>query len=118
MKTLIYYLYYRISSFYEFCEGSGYRGGKALFLSLAFNALSLISVVLYFTGGKLTGKTAILVSVAMIILSLLFNKSEYEELCERWKHEKHRQLKGWLIFIYWIASLASFFVITSVLDVM
>jgi hypothetical protein len=38
------------------------------------------------------------------------NKKKYMKLEKRYKHEKYSKLKGWLVFLYVIGSVALYFI--------
>ena len=89
-----------------------------MFFALAGYTLTLISVIFSFLDKKLT--TILIGAVVIIfgIVSLFFiNKKKFKELEEHYKDEKHRKLKGWLVFAWVISSIALFAVSLVVFDV-
>ena len=127
MKTLFYYCYYRISKFYEdWGEKNGHVSGSlVLFLTFAGYFLSLLIFILSLFDKRIHEMHDVLifnenldnilifgVPVLAAILSLFFiNRKKYEELVEKYKDEKHKKIKGWLVFLYCIGSIASFFTV-------
>ena len=134
MKTLYYYCYYKMSKFYDELGQHLNWDGKAkdghilgslvLFGSFGFYFLSLLMFILYLFNKRMYEMHEILifnerldiililgVPIVAVILSFLFiNKKKYKELEEKYKDEKHRKLKGWLIFLYLICSLVLYII--------
>jgi hypothetical protein len=107
------YCFYRISSAYKFIDGTGFYiyGNGVVSSCQAFNTISLISVLLTFFEYKLSKEIIISTIAFYFILNLFLNtKNKFNLLSERWKEEKHKTLKGWLVFAYVVASLVLFFV--------
>jgi len=119
MKILFYYCYYKFSKFYEdWGEEDGcFVGGGMLFSSFGFIFLSLLAFVFSLLEMKFN-ITIIAITIAVFgVLGLFFaSKKKYEKLKERYKNEKHSKLKGWLLFIYFISSIALFFVSIAVFE--
>ena len=120
MKTLFYYCYYKFSKFYEnWGEKDGHIAGSiVLFGSFAFILLSFLAFI--FSLLKIKFNTTFIWAVFIVfgILSLFFiKKKKYKELEERYKNEKHSKLKGWLLFLYFIGSIALYIIFTFVFDV-
>ena len=121
MKTLYYYCYYKISKFYDELGQHLNWDGKAkdghilgslvLFGSFGFYFLSLLIFVLSFFDEKIDADVVGGVLIVAVILSIFFiNKKKYKELEEKYKDEKYRKLKGWLIFLYLICSLVLYII--------
>lgn len=55
----------------------------------------------------------ILALAISIIVSVLYDK-KYKILCKKYKKEKNRRLKGWLIIVYCICSILMFFILVVV----
>jgi len=124
MKTLYYYLYYRFSKFYdewdEIWDWSRTKkdghisGSLILFGSFAFIFVSFLIFLFFLFDKKIDAYSCVAIVVVFSVLSLFFiNKKKYNELEERYKDEKHSKLKGWLVFLYFIGSIASFFISMS-----
>lgn len=119
MKTF-FYIYYRISKAYKFFDGEDYcmYGSAVLLLSLGCIALSLLAFLFSLLGLTLDLTLVWGVVLIIFVLSIIFtNKRKYLELEEQYKTEKYRRLKGWLVFLYIIASIALYFVSLNVFDV-
>ena len=117
MKTLLYYCYYKFSKFFD--EWDWYLGDKdghisgslVLFQSFAFIFLSILSFIFSLYDKKFNSDIIITIFVLCGILSLFFvSKKKYKELEERYKDEKYSNLKTGLVFLYFIGSIALFFV--------
>ena len=53
-----------------------------------------------------------IVCVVILILSKdKYNKTTYKELEKKYKYEKNRRLKGWLVVLYWFLSTVLFFAV-------
>lgn len=107
-----YYCFYRISSMYEKIEGTGsYLTGNVLVAGcFGFNILALIHLFLSFYEKRPTTKiVAILITVLCVLNLFIMGEKKYLQLTERWKEEKYKKLKGWLVVGYIILSLVLFF---------
>lgn len=106
------YCFYRISSAYKFIDSTGYYiyGNGVVSASQSFNVLTLISIFIYVIEEKQKPSYALIVGALIFITNLfLYDKNKYNKLSEQWKDEKHKTLKGWLVFAYVVASLVLFF---------
>jgi len=78
--------------------------------SFSSNVLALISIFLAFTEKGLTIPIIATVLIVICVLNLfIMTQKKYLELSERWKDEKHKKLKGWLVVGYIVLSLVLFF---------
>ena len=54
-------------------------------------------------------------SIVCVLLGIVnekkYNKITYKRLEEKYKFEKNRRLKGWLVFFYWLLSTFLFFAV-------
>lgn len=106
------YCFYRISSAYKFLDNTGYyiSGNVIVSACQSFNTIALFLVLFSLIDIKLTQTAIILIGVFFVIINLfLYDKKKYNKLSEQWKDEKHKTLKGWLVFAYVVASLVLFF---------
>ena len=101
-----------------------FAGSLMLFFSFAAYFLSLLMFILYSFDKRMRDFHEILIfnqeldkililgpPIAAVILSIFFiNKKKYKELEEKYKDEKYRKLKGWLIFLYLICSLVLYII--------
>lgn len=113
MKDLFYYIYYRVSKFYEdWGESNGYIGGRVVtFMSIGSIVLSIMIPVLhYLFNEKINTDIAWIVVIITSILSFFLSQKRYKELAEKYKDEKNSRLKGWLVFVYIIGSIILYFV--------
>jgi membrane protein insertase Oxa1/YidC/SpoIIIJ len=113
MKVFFDYCYYRIAKAYRVLDNKDYCmwGSFVLFSTFGFVLLSIFIFLFYMFDKKID--TAIIWTIVMIVsvLSLFFvNKKKFTELYEKYKDEKNSKLKGWLVFLYIIGSVVSFFV--------
>ena len=107
------YCFYRISSAYKAWDNTGFHiyGIGVVSLCMVGKILAIISVYLSFSDLKLTPTIAGVVSVVVFVLNtFIMNEKKYFQLSERWKNEKYKKLKGWLVFSYIILSVVIFFV--------
>jgi len=112
-----YYCFYRISNAYEKLEGSGsYLTGNVMVAGcFGFNILTLIHVFLSFTEKKLTTTEGATFIIVLCVLNLfIMTEKKYNKLSDRWKNEKYKTLKGWLVAGYvtlsFILLFASFYI--------
>lgn len=128
---LIEYVYYRMISFYDwnpfepaYYHSKMYKIHKAnrLFaLCLFFNILSIayaIALLFRIKELKLFIDCAFVIAFILawaisITVSVLYDK-KYKTLCKKYKKEKNRSLKGWLIVVYCICSILMFFILVVV----
>ena len=120
MKKLFYYCYYKFSKFYEdWGEKDGHIAGSiVLFIAIGGYILSIMAFIFSLFNKKFNLNIIAFTFVVCGIISLFFIKKEkYKELEQRYKNEKHRKLKGWLMFLFFVGSLVLFFVSLYVFDV-
>ena len=113
MKDLFYYIYFRVSKFYEnWGESNGYIGGGVVtFMSIGSIILSIMIFVLYYLfNEKINTNIIWIIIVITCFFSLFLNRKKYEELVEKYKDEKNSKMKGWLVFFYVAGSVILFFV--------
>lgn len=71
MKTLFYYLYYRIAQAYRFCGDNYYldKGYIVLFGTFCFIVYSIAVLISYIIDARMTITTFVLISIPFILLS-------------------------------------------------
>ena len=112
MKTFFNYLYYRTSKFYEdWGESDGHIAGSVLAsASIGFIILSFLVFVFNLYNKKVSTNIIWVVIIITGIFSLfVINKKKFIALSEKYKDEKNSKLKGWLVFLYVIGSVALYF---------
>jgi hypothetical protein len=120
MNSLFYYCYYRIAKAYRVLDEKDYcmYGCAVLFSTFSLIILSFLSFIFFLLHKKIDAYLFGIIAVIITTLSAFFiNKKKYAELEEVYKNEKHSKLKGWLVFLYIIASVILFFVSINVFDV-
>ena len=124
MKILFFYCYYKLSRFFDkwdfnWGEKDGHVSGSlTLFASIGFYVLTMITICLHFMNKELSSELITIVLTCFCILSIPFiRKKKYKELEEYYKDEKHSKLKGWLVFLFAIGSVALFIISINMLDV-
>lgn len=126
---LIEYVYYRMISFYERSlfepvyhpKNHKIHAAGLFALCLFFNILSIayaIALLFRIEESKLFIDYAFVIALILalaisITVSVLYDK-KYKTLCKKYKKEKNRSLKGWLIVVYCICSILMFFILTVV----
>ena len=115
MKALFYYCYYRIAQGYRFCGDGDYLdwGYRILFATFAFIEASIVVPISRILGIKSLTKSGfilILIPIILLYVCTFFipiqrKKQKFEQLEKRYKNEKHKRLKGWLVTIYAIGTL-------------
>lgn len=123
LKRVYEYYSYRISKFYKekLKANNPYYFANAIFFSaINFIVLTLIAIVLIIFDIEWNSKVLIIFGIewnskwiywisAIIIMSGIFweiDEDKYQKLVEKYKDEKHSNLKGWLIFLSLIGSFA------------
>jgi len=107
------YCFYRISSAYKLLDSTGYfiSGNVIVSSCQAFNSITLLSIMFFLIEVELTKIIIIFTGLIFVIINLfILDKNKYIELSEKWKDEKFKTLKGWLVFLYVLISLVLFFV--------
>ena len=125
MKTLFYYLYYRIAQAYRFCGDNYYldKGYIVLFGTFCFIVYSIAVLISYIIDARMTITTFVLISIPFILLSewITFfvpkerKMKKIKELEERYKNENHKKPKGWLIALYAFGTLVLYLVMLEIL---
>lgn len=114
MKTLYDYCFYRIARAYKVFDDKDYCNwsNSVLFLTLGFVSLAIIAFIIRFFGYELTTTMAKIGAIPVIVLDFYFtffrnrdNRRKYNRLEEKYKGEKYKTLKGWLIFFYVIGAI-------------
>jgi Ca2+/Na+ antiporter len=118
MKTFFEYCFYRISKFYlDWGESRLYCSSGLIVVAsvIVFYCLSLLIFALYLFDKELSfrnlqmlmGISVVIILIALFVFDL---KTKYKQLQRHYKNEKHSKLKGWLIFLFAISSVASYFI--------
>ena len=120
MKDLFDYCFYRIALFYKkrlTLENHIRQGHSVLIIALSFYLLSIIELVLIFFNLNITKAIAIVILVPscfiLFFIEKVFPNSEllFEEKSKQYQNERHKWLKGLLIFLFVIFSLFSMFIV-------
>lgn len=124
MKTLFYYLYYRIAQAYRFCGDNYYldKGYIILFGTFCFIVYSIAVLISYIIDARMTITTFVLISIPFILLSewITFfvpkerKMKKFKQLEKRYKNENHKKLKGWLIALYAFGTLVLYLVMLGI----
>lgn len=112
MKTFLDYCFYRAASFYkEWGEDAYlYAGSIVSYGSLGFNILTIIIVVQSLWLNIAHTKTEIIVMAVLTATVCLFlgDNDKFLYLEKKYKKEKHKKMRGWIVFTYWIGSIIVF----------
>lgn len=125
MKKFIDYCFYRAATFYKEWHDFFYpipsddyliAGAIISYGNLAYNLLSLLIILLHFIfKTTITKKIVFIVSIVVIIGCVFLAKEDrFNKLQKRYKNEKHKTLKGYLVVAYWIGSIIMFGVLLYV----
>lgn len=126
MIRLIKYIYYRISHVYDQKESwfnfwyydtlikdMHYKKGGLLTGSLIggnllsiFNMFKDYDIVLQ----NIINSDRIILLTCMFVGSLMSNKKNYQDLDEKYKNERFRIFKGWLVVVYIIATFVLYYI--------
>lgn len=107
------YCFYRISHAYKFLDSTGYYISGSMIVSAcqAFNVIALFSILFSISKINLSKPIIIVIGVLFVIMNIfLYDKNKFYKFHEQWENETHKTTKGWLVFIYVVASLVLFFV--------
>lgn len=116
MKTLFNYCFYRIAKAYKILTPTDYCdwGYGVIFATLGLYSLTIVTWVLHFFQHNLNNTIIICVLMPFIVLNFasmfLNHKDKYIKLENRYKNEKHRKIKGWLVAIYAFGSLVLYII--------
>lgn len=120
MKQLFDYCYYRIAKTYRAMDPNNYCdwGYWILFASFGFIILSMLTFLLHAFDKELNLKIIYFIAILVFIVDAFFSicisdkakLAKFNRLEARYKNEGFRHLKGWLVFLYVIGSVASYFV--------
>lgn len=120
MKKLFNYCFYRIAFFYKRHLPFEDYLGQGIFLQLFADFLyiaTLIALILELMGIKFTKEIAIILLIPYVIVTIFMNRlfpnqeELFEEMSIKYQHEKGRWIKGLLIFLYLIMSIASYIMV-------
>ena len=127
MAEIIQYVYYRIASISWNASSWGksiYHGFASAVLGtcIIFNALLLFAVFRYAIWGVYPSESIDFfmekIFIPLIIVYAFFisskDKKAYKKLESKYKNDKHKELKGWLIAIYCILSFFSVVIVSCI----
>lgn len=110
------YIYYRLAKFEEFCWFKGHISYSGGFIGLSL-ALYVVNICHYLDIHCEINihpfyKLLLLLipqSVGLVIASSVFVKEKYKTLKEKYKYEKNRTLKGFLIVLFLVLPIVLLF---------
>lgn len=125
MKSLIQYIYYRLTKFYKntfgiedspgFLIQSCYDWGSQILTSIVcFYILAIETIILQFLGIRMKTSFILITMLPFIFLHIFFEdvfgdeKKLFAELDKKFKGDKYPIIKGVIIAIFAILSLVSF----------
>lgn len=121
MKNLFDYCFYRIALFYNKrlpLENHIRQGRSVLIIALSFYLLSITELVLFFFFNlNITKAIAIVILVPSCLILFFIEKtfpnSEllFEEKSKEYQNERHKWLKGLLVFLFVVFSFFSMFIV-------
>ncbi len=122
MKELFNYCVYRIAYAYKKMRMHDYIGQGYFLMFFAFTGylLALTQFVLFQFGYGLNKLIIILfcipLAIEVLFFSKLFPNSEkvYHECDSKYRNEKHRWIKGLLVFLFLLMSLVSYILVLAV----
>ena len=124
MKTLFYYCYYRIASFYRSCYDGDYlnQGYSILFFTFFLITSSIGVPISSIINKELTKIDFFIMGMPFFIwyiwivffLSKEYKMEKFKQLEKRYKNENHKKLKGWLIALYAFGTLVLYLVMLGI----
>lgn len=116
MKKIFNYCVYRIASAYEKMgmEEHIEQGYFLMFVSFTFYAMAITECLLSVFNMKINKTIILLFCIPTIIVVLFFQRlfpkhqQVYDECVTKYKHEKLRWIKGILVFLFIVMSLACY----------
>lgn len=120
MKKLFDYCFYRIALFYKKrlpLENYIRQGHSVLIIAIAFYLLSITVLVLSYFNLNVNIAIAMVLLVPscfiLFFIEKIFPNSQllFEEKSKQYQNEKHKWLKGSLIFLFLIFSFFSMFIV-------
>lgn len=113
MKKLLYYVYYRIARAYQILDDKLYYGHASFILFTALCCLFLVFLAFIFSlfGLKFSLIMLYTVAIIFIVFAIIFaSEKKYKELEKKYADERHKKIKGWLVFLFIIMSVILYFV--------
>ena len=108
LKKITYYYLYKVCWFYKEklkADHSYYYAVLWFFSAVNFIVLTLTTLALMALGVEWNSNWVRGISAVIILSGFPLTKSyNYQELVEKYKYEKHRSLKGWLVFLSMIGT--------------
>lgn len=108
MKTLFWYCYYRISKAYKISiDETGYYiyGSGVLFFAIGCIILAILAFLFRLLSIEINVRLFAGIMGVILVLSVFFiSKKKYKQLEIKYKNEKNKKLKGWLVFLFIIGS--------------
>lgn len=121
MKELLVYCYYRIAKAYKVLDPKYYLEWGFWILSFSFStiALSITTLILHSLWIELNDKIILLVFTPFLVVDAFFSlfindekKIEwFNKTDERYKGERFKRLKGWLVFFYLIGTVVLYILV-------
>lgn len=118
MKEILNYLYYRIAKAYKIVDENDYLnwGYWILLVSFAFIALSATVIITSALGLVFNIKIIIIVFIPFGVLGFIWGfltnkrikQERYNRLEKRYKDERHSSLKGCVILLYFVSTIAMY----------
>ena len=119
MKSFIEYVYYRIAHAMIHFGWSKKYSFECSYIDVGFciaaNTVEIILVLIYLTYGPISTESQKIISIlspilpAALMIFKYYDKFNdeifYEHLDEKYRDEKHRILKGCLVFLYFLFSV-------------
>lgn len=120
LKNILDYIFYRSTRLYKnwgesHPEVSGQIVVVACSVWIILGILNIVSAVsgIILSSSQYNATVIIITLLISVICLVVFNSSRYAILDSKWRDEKHKQLKGWLIFIFVLICLALLFITMS-----
>lgn len=115
MKKFLDYCFYRAAAFYKEWHNYFYlipsndhlfAGARIAYGSLMFLSLTVLMIVTKILFSTHPSKKIFLIIGIITVFSCFFfgTESKFVTLEEKYKYEKNKKKKGWLVVAYWIGS--------------
>lgn len=120
MKNFLDYCFYRAAAFYKnwgdkdiYC----FSGSIVSYGSLIFLIMTIFLIVYTQLFGGVPTKTIFIIGGILNVIICIFsgNEKKFVLLEKKYKHEKHKKLKGWIVIAYWLLSWATFISVCLIL---
>lgn len=115
MKKFLDYCFYRAAAFYKEWHDYFYpipsndhlfAGARIAYGSLMFLSLTVLMIVTKILFGTHPSKKIFFIIGIITVFSCFFfgTESKFVSLKQKYKYEKNKKMKGWLVVAYWIGS--------------